>query len=208
MKLFDQAAAFWDQNPERIRLNNDLADKILQYVPVNPEMRSLELGCGTGIMAFMLSGQLGRIDAVDTSVGMIDKLNEKLSSENAPQNIYAHNIELDENSFEAGSFDFIYTILTLHHIEDTSAIICMLAKLLKSGGHIALVDLDVEDGSFHKDSESGVEHLGFDRSYIENILAENGFTNIKNCEAARRKRENEDGSVKEFPLFLVTGEKK
>ena len=39
--------------------------------------------------------------------------------------------------------------MTMHHIEDVSALVRTFRGMLKPGGWLAPVDLDTEDGSFH-----------------------------------------------------------
>jgi ubiquinone/menaquinone biosynthesis C-methylase UbiE len=207
MTAFDQKAAEWDLNPERLKLHSKIAQKIIDRVPLQSNWRTLEFGCGTGLMSFLLADKLGQIDCIDTSAGMIEELNKKLTLPNAPENISAHCRLLEQDTFAADSFDFLFTILALHHIEDVESIIKILGGIVKKGGHIALVDLDKEDGSFHQGTEMGVHHNGFGRDYIQHLLEAEGFGLTTAETAAFRKREQEDGSTKSYPLFLISGRK-
>jgi len=204
---FDQIATSWDQNEERAQLHKKIGEALVAAVPVSRDMRALDFGCGTGAMAFMLAGKLGRIDAIDTSAGMIGELNRKLTGANAPDNIFPLNAELKADSFPAGELDLIYTVLALHHIEDVESLIHIFARLLKPGKHLALIDLDQEDGTFHSDT-TGVHHFGFDHKTMTEMLQQNGFSNIKISFPAARRRENPDGTVREYPIFLITAVKK
>ncbi len=207
MTSFNQQAAEWDLNPERLKLQRDIAEKIIERISLQDNWRALEFGCGTGLMSFLLADKLGLIDCVDTSAGMIKELNKKLALPDAPKNISAHCKLLEQNTFGVNSFDFLFTILALHHIEDVGNIIKLFGKIIKPGGHIALVDLDKEDGSFHKGAETCIPHNGFDRSYIQGLLEDEGFALTVVETAASREREQEDGSVKSYPLFLISARK-
>jgi ubiquinone/menaquinone biosynthesis C-methylase UbiE len=207
MTAFDKAAAEWDQNPQRLELHRTISEKIIDCFPLSKKWKILDFGCGTGLMSFLLADKLGQITCLDSSKGMIEELNKKLKLEGAPDNIKGLCYPLDENTFEPGSFDFLYTVLALHHIENAPEIIRILAGLIKSGGYIALIDLDKEDGSFHKNTETGVHHNGFEREYICRILESEGFKDISSETAAVREREMEDGSTRNFPLFLISARK-
>lgn len=207
MTAFDKKAAEWDLNPERLKLHSEIMQKIIDRLPLQNNWHALEFGCGTGLMSFLLSDKLGQIDCIDTSAGMIKELNKKLTLPNAPENVTAHCKSLEQDTFDTGSFDFLFTILALHHIEDVEGIIKLFGKIVKKGGYIALVDLDKEDGSFHQGTEMGVHHGGFDRGYIQGLLEAQGFRLTAVETAAFRKREQEDGSIKSYPLFLIGGRK-
>lgn len=207
MTTFDQKAAGWDLNPERLKLHSDIARKIIDQLPMKDTWRALEFGCGTGLMSFLLSDKLGQIDCIDTSAGMIEELDKKLALPGAPENINTHCRLLEQDTFAPDSFDFLFTILALHHIEDVESIIKLFARIIKKDGYIALVDLDKEDGSFHQGTETGVRHNGFERDYIQNLLEDEGFRLTAVETAAFRKRECEDGSIKSYPLFLISGRK-
>lgn len=208
MTAFDKAAAQWDLNPDRLKLHRELYDSINREVKLEKTWKALDFGCGTGIMSFMLADKLEEINALDSSNGMIEELNKKLTVEEAPDNINAHCTLLDDNTFDEESFDFLYTILTLHHVEDVEQLIKTFGKIVKSGGQIALIDLEKEDGNFHKKTETNIYHHGFEQEYIEKLLTEAGFEKITSATAATRRREMEDGSSKSYPLFLVTARKK
>jgi len=207
MTKFDQKAAGWDLDPERLKLQREIARKIIARLPLQNNWRALEFGCGTGLMSFLLADKLGQIDCVDTSAGMIRELNKKLALPDAPGNIRAHCKLLEQNTFAEGTFDFLFTVLALHHIEDIESIIKLFGRIVKKGGHIALVDLDKEDGSFHQGTETGVHHDGFERDYIQRLLEAEGFKQTAVETAAYRRREQEDGAVKSYPLFLISGRK-
>jgi hypothetical protein len=50
-----------------------------------------------------------------------------------------------------------------NHIEDVPSLLRQLATSLATGGHLALADLEKEDGNFHAD-KSGIAHFGFEPS--------------------------------------------
>lgn len=74
--------------------------------------------------------------------------------------------------------------------------------MIKPGGHVAIADLEKEDGLFHSANPSGVEHSGFERNAVGSDFSKAGFKNIRFTNAYNVKREG-----REYPIFLMTGEK-
>jgi SAM-dependent methyltransferase len=70
-------------------------------------------------------------------------------------------------------FDLIVTVMALHHIDDLAQVLASFAALLAPDGHLCIVDLDHEDGSFHGEGFAG--HHGFRRPELADQLAAAGF---------------------------------
>jgi ubiquinone/menaquinone biosynthesis C-methylase UbiE len=204
---FDQAALQWDSNPDRLKLHQQTAEKIISRIPEKNNWRALDFGCGTGIMSFLLSPHLDSIDCIDSSAGMIEELHKKLNQQGAPENITPHCVLLESGTFPPESFDMLFSVLTLHHVREVEKLIKIFAEIIRPGGRIILIDLDKEDGCFHKKTETSVYHHGFEREYIGDLLRGNGFTAIYAETAACRKREMDDGSTRAYPLFMISATK-
>ena len=57
--------------------------------------------------------------------------------------------------------------MAFHHLIDPGAMILKLKGMLKSGGRLAIIDLDKEDGTFHSNPDRmGVKHFGFEKDEI------------------------------------------
>jgi len=54
--------------------------------------------------------------------------------------------------------------MTLHHIHTLDTVLSGFAGMLTGGGHLCVVDLEEEDGSFHSDDFEG--HRGSKRSSL------------------------------------------
>jgi 2-polyprenyl-3-methyl-5-hydroxy-6-metoxy-1,4-benzoquinol methylase len=77
----------------------------------------------------------------------------------------------------AENFDGIISSMTLHHLEDTTALFRKFYTMLNKDGFIAIADLDSEAGNFHSDN-TGVFHYGFDRQALMLCAKEAGFKDI------------------------------
>jgi tRNA (cmo5U34)-methyltransferase len=100
----------------------------------------------------------------------------------------------------------IVASMVLHHVEDVSKMISNLSKLLRNGGWLAIVDLDSDDGEFHRDP-TGVVHNGFERIYMERLFADNHLAQVNTTTAYKMTREVKDKGMQEFSIFLITGKK-
>ena len=70
-------------------------------------------------------------------------------------------------------------MVLLHHIEDTEGITRNFYELLNEDGYLCIVDLNEEDGSFHKNYPDFNGHNGFNQNELKNILISNGFKNVE-----------------------------
>lgn len=202
---FDKAAATWDENPHRMKLTEAIVNAIKTKVSLDKKMRVLEYGCGTGNISFALAGDVCEIVAADTSSGMIETLKGKLAAN--PDVKITPVLLLGENGLaEFGNFDLICTGMVMHHVEDIDSTLRLFASLLNPGGVVAIADLYAEDGSFHADMK--VPHNGFDPDDLTGKMQAAGFENIRLDGAYIMPRPQEDGSIRNYPIFLARGEKR
>jgi ubiquinone/menaquinone biosynthesis C-methylase UbiE len=203
---FDQAAASWEDNPVRVELARAIANAITRQVPLSGEMQALEFGCGTGLVSMNLAGNVGRILAVDTSTGMLDVLERKIT-ENRINNIKTRLMDVRNDAFPAERFDLIFTSMAMHHIKDVPHLLGVFHRLLNSGGYLAIADLDTEDGGFHGDIPD-VFYNGFDRPLLAEWMKAAGFSDIRINTAHVMKKQNTHTALPaEFPVFLAVGRK-
>ncbi|MFZ6027750.1 MAG: class I SAM-dependent methyltransferase [Chloroflexota bacterium] len=198
MNHFDLGAREWDNDPKRILRANTVAQAIVAAVPLNRQMAALEYGCGTGLLSFALQPHLGPITLADSSAGMLEVLSEKIAAAGIT-NMAPLWLDLATQTLPGEHFDIIYTLMALHHIPDTTAILGSFHTLLNPGGHLCIADLDQEDGSFHT-HESGFDgHHGFERTALTRQLSQAGFDHIRFTTCFEMTK---NGRV--YPIFLAT----
>lgn len=194
---FDERAATWDDDPGKVESARRAAAAIGRALPLRSSTRLLEYGAGTGLVSQELSDAVGSITMADTSAGMRAVMEEKIAT-GAITNARVWGVDLAVEPAPAGKFDLIVTVMALHHVSDRTAVLTKFAGLLAEGGHVAIVDLEEEDGSFHGQGFAGPH--GFGRADLTAQLEAAGFTDIG--------FERYDEVVRHgvpYPVFLATG---
>ncbi len=199
---FDEAAATWDDMPERRDLAAAIVAAIKKEVELVYQNKTLEIGCGTGLLTCDLADVLRDIVAIDTSQGMLEILQGKVAALGI-NNVQVKNFDIAAGQMlETSDFDFIYSAMTIHHIEDTGAFLAACRNHLRDGGTLAVADLEKEDGSFHEDMD-GVKHKGFDLQDLAGKAASAGFADVRFVTAYQAVKKQDDGTSREYPVFLM-----
>ncbi|MFA5203932.1 MAG: class I SAM-dependent methyltransferase [Lentisphaeria bacterium] len=193
---FDQAAATWDVNPTRRAMSAAIAAAIDATVPLTPTWTALEYGCGTATLGFLLAPRLRSVVAADSSPGMLDQVRQKAAA-GGVRNLQPRLLDLTQGTPAGESFDFIFSAMTLHHVDNLAALTASFARLLAPGGWLALADLCPEDGSFHPDTV--VPHHGVDPAELGRQLAGAGLRTV-----AWRPVHELERHGRRYPIFLLT----
>jgi ubiquinone/menaquinone biosynthesis C-methylase UbiE len=200
---FDNSAKSWDADPVKIARALAVAEGIRQLVPLSRQMCALEYGCGTGLLSFALQPLLGHITLADSSAGMLAVLEEKIAASPAT-NMRATRLDLVSDPLPAERYDLVYSLMTLHHIDDIDRLLADLFALLAVPGYLCVADLDAEDGSFHGPGFTG--HKGFDRGALERKAKRAGFCSVELSTVFSMSRPDRPGQT-EFPVFLMVARK-
>jgi len=200
---FDARAATWDDDPEKVERARAVADAIVRHVALSPSMRAMEYGCGTGLLSFMLRPRLGHVTLADVSDGMLAVAAGKIAAANDAR-MRAVKLDLIADPLPPDRFDVVYSLMTLHHIPDTNAILRRFHAALAEPGYLCIADLDTEDGSFHGAGFDG--HLGFDRAVLAAKAREAGFATV-DFWTAHEMIKTVDGAPRRYPVFLMVARK-
>ena len=201
---FDDYAQTWDTE-KRIDRAKVIAKEISDSLGIDRAYSAMEFGCGTGLVSFNLCDRFENITLIDSSKGMIDILNSKIEKYEV-NNMNASQKDLLKGDSLNMTFDVIYSSMVLHHIPDTLAIIKKFYELLNTDGYLCIVDLDEEDGSFHKDFSDFDGHNGFNQEELKSLLASAGFNDIESSVFYYDEKMIEDEKVK-YSLFLMKARK-
>jgi ubiquinone/menaquinone biosynthesis C-methylase UbiE len=202
---FDKAAETWDEQPAHLRRAHAIAEAIQRQVALSPDIRAMDYGAGPGLLTLEIRPRVRSVTAADSSPGMLSVLKRKVA-ERGITNVSTLLLDLEKEPGPERAFDLIVSSMVLHHVEDTARILGEFHRMLAPGGILAVADLDAEDGTFHTD-KTGVQHFGFDRRRLKELLEKAGFTGIEAVTAVTIPREIAPGTVRSYPVFLVTARK-
>ena len=201
---FNSQATNWD-NEKRTNRAKVIAEQITHAVEFKECYSALEFGCGTGLVSFNLSDKLNDITCIDTSKGMIDMLYSKIQLHKV-NNMIAYQYDINDGHLLIPTYDLIYTSMALHHIVDTEKTLANLYSLLKSDGYISIVELNEDDGSFHKSEKDFNGHHGFNQNELKKVLEKVGFQQLESHTFYNNKKYVEEVNVN-YSLFIMTGKK-
>jgi predicted TPR repeat methyltransferase len=191
---FDQNAATWDASNMRQMLAKNIYDGMVKNVEFKDDMELIDFGAGTGLLSRNIALHVKSVLGIDTSSGMLAKLNE-LGYENIST------LHGDICKYETEKkYDGIVSAMTMHHVEHLDELFAKLHELLKDGGFIAIADLMEEDGTFHADND-GVHHFGFHEEGISEIAKKHGFSEVKYKKIFDVQKE------KPYGIFLLSAKK-
>lgn len=201
--FFDDCAKNWDTD-RRINRAKIISEEIANSIDINKKYSVMEFGCGTGLISFNLVEKFENITLIDSSKGMIDVVKEKIEKYEV-DNMKPYAIDLfNEEIIE--KFDLIYTSMVLHHIQDISGLANKFYTLLNDSGQVIIVDLDKEDGSFHKNEPGFNGHNGFEQEKLKNIFIAVGFRDVESTTFFYDEKKIEDKNVK-YSLFIMKAQK-
>ena len=197
---FDDRAATWDDDPMKRRRATMVADAVREAIPLTSTTRLLEYGAGTGLVAQELADDVGSVTLADASAGMREVMQEKVASGVLPADARVWDLDLTTHDVPDERFDLIVTVLTLHHIPDVATALDGFATLLSDGGHLCVIDLEEEDGSFHAGRPDFDGHHGFGAGTLRELLGAAGFSDV-----VVQRWSGLEKQGRTYPLFIATG---
>lgn len=109
-------------------------DHVHAHYPQLRRGRALDFGCGVGRLTQALALHFDAVTGVDISAPMLE--HARAHNRHGERVSYVHNTRPDLAVFGSGSFDFVYSLITLQHIapEYSRRYIAEFVRLLAPGG--------------------------------------------------------------------------
>ncbi|MDD2356923.1 MAG: class I SAM-dependent methyltransferase [Thiovulaceae bacterium] len=193
---FDKSAETWDTSDTRVMLAQNIYEAIVKNIELRQDMEMIDFGAGTGLLSRNIALHVKSLLGVDTSSGMLAKLDE-LGRENI------NTLHIDICAYETQiKYDGIVSSMTMHHVQNLDLLFTKMNELLKEGGFVAIADLMSEDGTFHNDND-GVHHFGFDEDELIELAQKHGFSDVKYQRIFDVNKEGKEP----YGIFLLTAKK-
>ena len=199
MENFDLMAKDFDTNKRTDRAKV-IADEIRRHILAD-EKSAMEFGCGTGLVGLQLADCFKTLLLLDSSVEMVHQVELKLERLNNPA-ISTLCCDLLNGAPQNLRADYIFSSLVLHHIVDTEAILRCFHSILNDEGHLLIVDIDKDDGSFHAKYPDFEGHDGFNHSALRSSTLSTGFSNVK-IETFYHDSKTFNGKESPYSLFIL-----
>lgn len=194
---FNAQANHWDTDRRKQRAKQ-ISALIREKLEFTGDEVLLDYGCGTGLISFNLSQGVGTVVGYDSSLQMLEVFNSKIDS----------NKILSTNSLESynNHFDCVVSSMVFHHIMNLDEALDDVYRILKVDGKLLIVDLDLDDGSFHRDELDFKGHNGFERNQFKSLVESHGFACIE-LETALRDNKRSDDKELQYSLFYLYAKK-
>lgn len=163
----NQGRNFFDSvGPEWDALRRVFGDELLRArataMLVPPGLRVADIGTGTGILALELA-ELGLdVIGIDRSEAMLETARQKWEAvaSDDPGSVQFRIGDAHELPLESNSFDAAFAHMVLHSLEDPEHAILEMARIVRPGGRLVLVDFMPHEHEWMR-QELGLLWLGF-----------------------------------------------
>lgn len=138
MKLLEQSPEKYDRGMRLITLGRvDTIKDLIAERWTAPNIRVLEIGCGTGSLAAKMVARGADVTAIDISPKMLEAAQAA-----APEARILHMTAAEIDSFPDGSFDRIVAMLSLSEMAkpEVSFVLDQASRLLSDGGQLIVAD--------------------------------------------------------------------
>jgi ubiquinone/menaquinone biosynthesis C-methylase UbiE len=112
-----------------------LAEQLGNLLTFTGEERALDVGSGTGALAFALAPRVREVVAVEVD----EELAERARGD-APANVEVVVADGERLPFDSFSFDLTGTLRTLHHTRRPELLVAELVRVTRPGGTVLVVD--------------------------------------------------------------------
>jgi ubiquinone/menaquinone biosynthesis C-methylase UbiE len=171
--FFECVATDWDT----MRLSyydERVIERMAAVSGVGAGMTVADVGTGTGFVAAGIAPRVRRVLAVDNSPAMLEVARKNLGE------LGIVNVELLEGDvsallLESASVDAAFANMVLHHAEDPGSMLREMARVVKPGGVVAVVD-EVEHPFAWMREEHADVWLGFEEGQVEEFFREAGLS--------------------------------
>jgi len=124
-------------------------DGLLDVLDLQPGQRVLDVGSGTGRLAFALADRVapgGSVDGIDAAGEMVARAEQ--NNRRQRRRVTFTTARAQQLPFPDASFDAVICTLALHHVapDDRAAAIGEMRRVLRSGGRVLVAEFDGAGG--------------------------------------------------------------
>jgi len=134
-----------------------------------------DLGCGTGQLTETIAPYVRRVIAVDGSMDMLDAARRRVGEW---PNVDVRQGDLEALPIEAEELDCAILALVLQYAPNPANALSEVARVVKPGGRLLVVDMLPHEGEEYK-QQRGHVWLGFSEAQMSRFLNRAGFSDVR-----------------------------
>ena len=124
-----------------------VSEKGLEQASIRDAARAADIGCGTGTVSRWMAsrmGPAGRVDAIDIAPEQIE-VAKGTEVKGGASPIHYQVGSAYEPGLPESIYDVVFCRLVLCHLKDPQEAVARMARLVRPGGRLVLVDMDMRD---------------------------------------------------------------
>ena len=172
-EFFSSSAGQWD------RLRDDLFGDRFHLAALAALADSTwtvgDLGCGTGQVSAALAPFVAQVLAVDASAAMLQAAKKRLHGFG---NVELRRGDLEALPIEEARLDAATLMLVLHHLPEPGRALTDVARVLRPGGRLLIVDMLPHDRESYR-QQMGHVWLGFSDDHLGRMLNDAGLNDVR-----------------------------
>jgi SAM-dependent methyltransferase len=171
--FFASAAGQWDTLRENLFGDTFFLWAVLGLI--DPALVVGDLGCGTGQLSHTIAPYVNTVISVDASTDMLDAARQRLHDFG---NVDIRQGELESLPIENEALHAAMLSLVLHYSPDPARALTEVARVLRPGGRVLVVDMLPHDRQEYQ-QQMGHVWLGFSDKQITKFLTGAGFSDAR-----------------------------
>lgn len=170
-ELFAGVADHWDRIRQQYEHPDLQVGVVAALVPRG--LKVVDVGTGSGALLPLLAGSGAEVVAVDHSVALLERARRRCRDAGVA-GVCFQQADVRDLPFADASFDAAYSSMVLHHLPRPAAAIRELARVVRPGGRVVVVEFSRHNLSWMRD-ELAHRWLGFQREDLAGWLQECGL---------------------------------
>jgi ubiquinone/menaquinone biosynthesis C-methylase UbiE len=157
------------------------AELLARLVKAGGNDRAVDLACGPGTLALRFARHVRWMCGLDLTPAILQRARGKAAEANLDNLIFALG-DAQSLPFGSASLDLAVTSYSLHHIPDPASVIREMARVVKRGGRVGVLDIRAPEDPKTREINNRIEQLrdpshtrSIPRSEFEALFASHGL---------------------------------